>query len=237
MLIEAGQKTALTFYFNSDGVRHSWADMAKKKKRKNNNEKVFVGNYYDMVTWAANYRAHFPRPTYVFISAWEDSEFAYDPVAGKRTRLMPTPEQWAILCKQLHDSYPSAQLGFGEMGAQCYYLTDDRTCVPQEYTEEFGQLEPALRCGGRRCYCCLQAQRDYIERYYISLDRDIRRELGRLQTGLDKSYVGGYFYWHFNDDVLNKFTASKDPNNPEREELAREATDTLNKLISAFRDW
>lgn len=240
LLIRAGKETALTFYFNDDGERHTWFEYPKKK-RKGSDEEVSVGEHYSMLKWAEDYRDHFADAKYVFVSYYEDDHFADDPVTGRRTRIIPTPEKWAKIYAKLRGLYPQARFGFGEMGAQCYYLKNDRRpCPPREYDDAFHNLPRKRKCGDRRCECCLEAQREYVTRYYVEWDAAIRRELGRISpSGLDQLYIGGYFYWHFNDDVIDKITASNDSktSSGEKRKLLREAADTLDTLIAAFRRW
>lgn len=237
-LQRAGKATALTFYFNDDGVRHSWTDMTKRKDKMDAHP-VRVGPDHNMLTWAEHYKQLFPGTNYVFISSYEDDQFADEPRTGRRTRIIPSPDQWAYMFKRLHDFYPSARLGFGEMGAQCYYLLSDSNCVPQENNEDFEKIKANKKCGNRRCPCCLNAQRDYINRYYVTWNRDIPQRLDALVPGLGQSYVGGYFYWYFNSDVINKMVKSSKASTPanEKTKLRQEATDTLNSLIAAFRSW
>jgi len=49
----------------------------------------------------------------------------------------------------------------------------------------------------------------------------------------------GYFYWYFNQDVIDKITAGNDVSLPkkEREALAREAEQTRAALVRAFHQW
>jgi hypothetical protein len=245
---DAGKDTALTFYFNDDDVRHTWADGTKRESATSSKEVPF-GHHHSMLKWAKTYSKHFPKPKYVFVSYYEDDQFADEAGTGKRTRIIPAADKWASIFQRLHEDYQGANFGFGEMGAQCYFRVPAPACVPQENDEKFKALKAKQRCvlvkrgergDHRRCECCLDAQREYIARYYVDWDRDIRLELGRLSPeGLAKLYVGGYFYWHFNDDVINKITRSEDASTPteEKRKLKQEATDTLNALIAAFRKW
>lgn len=237
MLTDAGKETALTFYFNDDGVRHSWSD-ALKKARPGSDEEVSFGQYYSMLTWANDYSKYFKDAKYVFISYYEDDQFADEPGTDRRTRIIPAPDKWAEIFMRLHEIYPDARLGFGEMGPQCYYLKSDRNCILHENDDDYEHLPKKEKCPHRRCNCCLEAQKEYVNRYYVDWDAAIRRELrNRTPDGLDRRYVGGYFYWHFSGDVIDKITASKDPHTPkaEKKRLLQEATATLDALIAAFR--
>lgn len=248
VITEAGKDTAITFYFNDDGVRHTWPD-GKKKLNPGSSTDVLFGHHYSMLTWAETYRDHFPEVKYVFVSYYEDDQFADDPRADRRTRIIPTADVWASIFKRLRELYGQAQFGFGEMGSQCYFRVPDPSCTVQENNKKFAKLKPKKRCvlvkneetgEHRRCACCLNAQREYINRYYVNWDRDIRSALANLPpAGLDNLYIGGYFYWHFNDDVINKIAKSNEASTPAEEKrvLQKEATDTLNALIAAFRQW
>jgi hypothetical protein len=236
LLKRAGKKTAITFYFNEDGQRHSWTD-DNKRKNANDPTPVSFGKNHAMLTWAARYRDSFPDVDYVLISYYQDDNFAPDPYdPEKRTQIIPSPEGWAAIFGSLHDLYPNAKFGFGEMSPQCYYLKADKQCLPQEDDKQFEHLPKEKKCGDRRCDCCLKAQIEYIERYYLEWDKAISSKLG---PELAKRYVGGYFYWYFNEDVIDKITAGKDECLPkkDREALAREAEQTMAAFVRAFHRW
>jgi len=122
------------------------------------------------------------------------------------------------------------------MSPQCYYLKADKQCLPQEDDKQFEHLPKEEKCGDRRCDYCLKAQIEYIERYYLEWDKAISIQLG---PALAKLYVGGYFYWYFNEDVIDKITASNDGSLPEKERKAwiREAEQTRAALVRAFHQW
>lgn len=176
--------TALTFYFNDDedkqNNRHSW----KKKE-------------YSMTVWAEQFKQLFPEPTYIFISYYQDEEYAPD-----HTQITPSFTQWANIFQILHNSYPNSKLGFGEVGAQCHYLkTDTENTPPHEPDSEWENNIPNENKSDRRFINCVNDQPAYINRYYKNWNEGISNELAN--TPLKNLYVGGYFYWYFADDAVN----------------------------------
>lgn len=167
--------TALTFYYNSDTVNHGWTD-----DEKFNADGVLVkyGHYYDMLEWAGSYRRQLPDVDYVFLSYYEDDNEG----------VLPNRENMDVsgLVKSLVSlarMFGKAQFGFGEFAPQCNFEN----------------------CCKRKCRACANAQISYISRYYIDLDKIVRDALADPRSGWDRRrvYVGGYFYWYFNSDVVN----------------------------------
>jgi hypothetical protein len=233
LLKGAGCKTAVTFYFNDDGKRHSWSDETKRKDA-HNPQQVSFGEHHGMLSWATRYRDFFPEVDYVLVSYYQDDNFASDET-GKETPIVPTPSEWAAIFKQLHDLYPQARFGFGEMAPQCHYEPGDNKCEPKPIS--YTCMNDHNRV--RRCKCCLKAQPEYVQRYYLDWDKDIQGELEKAYgRELSNLYLGGYFYWYFNSDVINKFSESKDKTVPksERDALVREATSTRSALLRAFHN-
>ena len=195
-----GKKTAITFYFNDDDAgRHSWEDTTKKASKTNNAPTQF-GKNHSMLTWAEKYKNLFPELDYVFISYYEDDNFAKEQETNHRTPIVPTFSQWADIFKKLNGFYhPKSGFGFGEVAPQCRYRLLGKSCIPRE-DDEIWKMLPAKEKGDRSCPCCISAQPIYINRYYIDWDAGIRQELKGAE--LENHYVGGYFYWYFNDDVV-----------------------------------
>jgi hypothetical protein len=121
------------------------------------------------------------------------------------------------------------------MAPQCHYEPGDNKCEPKPIS--YTCMNANNRA--RRCKCCLKAQPEYVQRYYLDWDKDIQGELEKAYgRELSNLYLGGYFYWYFNSDVINKFSESKDKTVPksERDALVREATSTRSALLRAFHN-
>ena len=213
------KKTAITFYFNDDGDRHSWSEEGDDRE-------------YGMMKWLDSYKDKFPLVDYVLISYYADDNFAKDPASGRRTRISPSAEKWADIFKKIKDDYHIAQVGFGEVGAQCKYEKNDLDCVVLEEDEE-------KECEDRMCECCLTAQRNYASEYYAALNAGIRRALSRYSPEYERAFAGGYFYWHFSDDVINKLAAAKKKRegSKERQKLEQPALATRHTLLEAYKTW
>jgi hypothetical protein len=208
-------KTALTFYFNDDGERHSWSDIKDDQE-------------YSVMTWLSKYKSTFPHVDYVLISFWPDDNFAKDEKTGLRTSIRPTAGRWAQIFKQIQHDYPEAKVGFGEVGVQCKYRKN--SCVPLE--------DAKGDCKDRNCDCCLKAQKTSAQEYYGVLDRSIRSLLSNeYGSKYGQAFIGGYFYWQFNDDVINKLAAAKREGNlNKRRLLEQQATATRDAILNAYYD-
>lgn len=214
-----GKKTAITFYFNDDGERHSWSDRLDDPE-------------YSMLKWLNSYKDKFPDVDYVFISYWADDNFANVPAGGGRTRITPTAEKWAAIFKQIKDDYKKAQVGFGEVGAQCKYRKNDSSCTVLEDSKK-------SQCKDRKCDCCLSAQKDYAREYYDVLNSKIRETLAtKYSPNYEQAFVGGYFYWQFNSDVINKLAAAKKETDlKKKQKIEAPAIATRQVLIDAYKGW
>lgn len=214
------KRTAITFYFNDDGERTSLSNIKDDPQ-------------YSMMKWLKDYKDMFPQVDYVFISFYSDDNFAYDPQLNAATPIKPSNEKWASIFKTVKDYYPCAQVGFGEVGAQCNYKKDGSPRC--NVLEDANQSE----CKDRKCDCCLKAQRDYIREYYQDRDEGIRSALKKNYSDFyEQAFVGGYFYWHFNPDVINKIAKAKKEKNPKKkEEIERPAIVTRQALLDAYKTW
>src|SRR6185436_18389941 len=106
--------------------------------------------------------------------------------------------QWANIFREMHRYYPNAQVGFGEVAPQCHYDPDNHDCIPQEIEDICDGDDGSFR----GCRCCVDAQPIYIKRYYEEWEEKIRKNL--RDSGLERIYVGGYFYWYFYNDVVDQ---------------------------------
>lgn len=194
--IKPSAVTAVTYYFNDDDDgKHSWTE--DKKVNLQTGKLESFGHEYGMMKWAEECRAMFADVNYIFISYYQDDNYAGEGAA--RAPIIPDRSRWAEIFRKLHGWYPQARLGFGEAGPQCYYLKKDPHCVLHEDNDSWEELPSAKKCEDRACSCCKAAQRNYVTQYYQDWDTEIRTALGA-----DSSfYVGGYFYWHFRPDGLN----------------------------------
>lgn len=235
-------KTAVTFYFNDEGNQpgdhHSYSD-----------------SRYAMRKWIDDGQNFFKKVDYVFISYYEDDNFDYYLMpGGERIHKPIIPEftKWAEIFKQIGDNYPEAKFGFGEFGPQCHYRVNDsgarcevvgekEDSCPKAATksaEDFSDKIPGLK--KRLCNCCLENQIPYINRYYSIWDREISLAIRKkYDVGAAARFAGGYFYWHFNPDVLDKFTFAKMDKYPEQERNVRriEAENTLNELKKEYKNY
>lgn len=166
--------TALTFYYNSDTVNHGWTN---DKKRNADGALEAYGHNYDMLEWARAYRRRLPDVDYVFLSYYEDDN---EGVLPNRSNMDVTGLVKSLV--SLAGMFGTAKFGFGEFAPQCKF--ED--------------------CSRRKCRACANAQVSYIRRYHNDLDKLVRDVLAAPGSGWDsrRVYVGGYFYWYFNSDVI-----------------------------------
>ena len=176
--IKPDARTALTFYYNSDTVNHGWT---RDLKLNAEGKLVEYGHSYDLLEWVRDQRDLLPDVDYVFLSYYEDDNVGVRPNRNDMnvSGIVKTLVDLARL-------FGTAQFGFGEFAPQCNFDNVD--------------------CPGRKCRQCADAQVSYIRRYYIDLDNLVRAELTKPESGWskDRVYVGGYFYWYFNSDVIRK---------------------------------
>ena len=228
-----GGRTALTLYFNQDiDGNHSWEDGVKKTSRKDKNS-ITYGENYGMFNWWNAFKGKFkdkptddfPNIDYLLVSYWQDDNFNV------------LPGKWVDIFSQLNKDLPTAKLGFGEVGVQCYTncgMHGKNVCEAPKDGKRVIDYQK------RRCLCCLQSQDIYIKRYYAEWDRDIRRMISDSENeNFRNKFIGGYFYWQFNDDVLNKFfNADKhSTKQSEGDALKAEAEETLQSLLSTYIQW
>lgn len=184
---------------------------------------------------------------YVLISYYEDDNF-YTAADGGRFPIRPDENRWAQIFRRLKTSFTArTKFGFGEVCPQCYYRQSDRNC--QRVLDIHGNAaeKSANNCTPqnpkdwevRRCVCCLKAQKNYIERYYLEWDTQIRRALETTDAALGRNYVGGYFYWQYNDDVINKsvYADDTDIDRQIRRKLREEAVAAQSFLTDAYQRW
>lgn len=243
-------RTAVTFYFNDDGEHHSYPPQTPSAAE------------YSMLTWIDAGQASFKNIDYVFISYYEDDNFDnYLTENGTFVRKPIRPEftKWADIFSRIKTNYPSAKFGFGEFGPQCHYpLSDscedvidpnnykdpdkpteaaDNTC-PKAFTRSAWNFHDESGSLWKRiCRCCTKKQAPYISRYYSNWDPAIKTALNdKYSSALASDFVGGYFYWHFNPDVIDKLTFANVNNYPPDEKNQRkiEAQETLNAIKNAY---
>lgn len=163
------------------------------KKYNKRGELISYGSQYSMLEWARNYREKLPDVDYVLISYYEDDNEGVRPNRSD----MDIKGLIKNLVK-LASMFRNAKIGFGEFGPQCN------------------------TCKDRKCAACLSDQVSFIQRYYVELDKQIRKALRNSDSGWDarRDYIGGYFYWYFKQDVVNQ-------RNPE----------TIDAFKKAFANW
>ncbi len=243
-----GKPTALTLYFNDDGDGQTSYSEELKREKTGSDKWVKFGVEHSMFKWIETYKDYFPTVDYVLISYYEDDNF-YRDAQGNRHPITPTAEQWARIFKRLKNSFSGkTKFGFGEVGPQCHYRREDTSeCRVLDIYNKDSTDSSKNNCtrkndpkwNVRRCHCCLEAQKKYIIRYYSDCDKKILDALQKADADLAKNYVGGYFYWHYNDDVINKFVYAEDTDIDEkiRRKLKAEAEKTQSVLVNAFNDW
>lgn len=161
----------------------------------------------------------------MLISYWQDDNFEV------------LPAEWFSIFSRLHGDSPGAKLGFGEVGVQCY-----KECKPggKDTCEAKEDGKKYIKHLKRRCQCCLDSQKPYVYRYYSEWNKEIRRltENDGDENFKDK-FVGGYFYWQFNDDVLNKFVWATEESTKKSEQgaLKTEAEETFQNLLNIYQEW
>lgn len=129
-----GVKTALTLYYNDDGVEghQCWPDKS-------------YGPEYAMFTWVNKYIADTnmkEKLDYVFVSFYEDD----------CPDLKKDPQTWVNLFKRLSVIFPNAKVGFGEFGPQCPMcrardcrrcIADQKEFIPRYYKTYNSLIKPA----------------------------------------------------------------------------------------------
>jgi hypothetical protein len=184
-------KTAFTFYFNDDDAgKISYTDDPKRSEKTGKLEQY--GPEYSMMKWAKDCKSIFAGADYIFISYYQDDNYFND------EQIVPDFYRWASIFQKLNGYYPNACLGFGEVGAQCYYETNDTS--PCTTRQNLGTACHSENDIYRGCPCCIKAQPEYITRYYDTWHHGIPAALGPLAN----KYVGGYFYWYFSDDIVDQ---------------------------------
>lgn len=140
----------------------------------------------DMMKWIKKGGGKFKDVDYVLLSYYpddnDDIELNFD--------------GWNTVFTLIRNNYKkTTKFGIGEMGTHCKIKKCDRGDVCEKSEDN-----PA-ECN-RNSSCCRKAQIKIITDYYSTLDRNIRRAL--QNTDLQKQFIGGYFYWFYSEDVINK---------------------------------
>ena len=212
-------KTSLTFYFNDDGKRHNWMEKGEEDYKPDNAE-------YSMRKWVRENGKNFPNLDYSFVSYYSDDNWHTNPATKRREPIIPSAKDWAVMFKEMRANYSRAAVGFSEVGPQCHYKKiRGGKFIPTEFEDESS-------CEDRTCKPCQDDQPKSITDHYLRLDKEVLNLVGN-------NFVGGYFYWNYNIDVINKIIYANALNNPKNTRLLRfnEAEATRNSLIDAFRKW
>lgn len=118
--IDPNALTALTFYYNDDGVHYGWTD----DKKGVDGKPAAYGRNYSMTEWAKEQKAFLPDVDYVLLSYYEDDN---DEVLPNRKKMDVTGLVNRL--KQLAGFFPAkTQFGFGEFAPQCH-ACEDRRCA------------------------------------------------------------------------------------------------------------
>ena len=188
---EASRKqTAITILYNNDGSEH-----------------CYTLPQYEMYDWARKYIDPVVRENidYVLLSYYENK---MDCPGLKQDALT-----FVNVFKNLaaRTMFPNAKMGFGEVGykATCpenvKKRPNDNKCIVGD-----SRCRPNKMCIG---------QAAYIRKYYQTLTTEIRTLLAceRLNKRNEKlpNFIGGYFYWFFNQDMTGR-TEKGDSSNQQR---------------------
>lgn len=188
--------TALTLYFYTNRNEQCWPGELVDRDC----DKFSVrGQDYEMLKWLRDNHLTGPaadfHPTYVLLSVYED-----DCRDNDCNDLDLPASTWVNIFEQIQGAFRGSQVGFGETGTHC------TTCDGKQ-----------LRRGDD---ACVRLQRANVRKHYGELHREITELI--KSGGREVDYVGGYFYWFFDTDMVK--TGSR--NRP-----------ALDELISAVEGW
>jgi hypothetical protein len=199
---ERQKKTALTVYYNDDGEN----DCLPGHKEP-----------YAMLTWArADYIPAEVKDNlnYVLISYYENKKDC--------PGLKQEAKDFVKTFGDLAGIFRHAKLGFGEVGYKATCPEDDN-----DDSTRVNSLE--CICGKASCpskdYCIGQA--NYLTKYYLTFNRNIIDELKRQKAPF--SFVGGYFYWYFVQDMTGKNQTGDDANQKRNRAILKQAMNSTIK--------
>ncbi len=188
--------TALTLYFYTNKNPHCWPhELVDRDCNKFN----VSGQDYEMLKWLGDNHMTEPaanfHPTYVFLSVYED-----DCRDDDCNDIDLSPSAWLDIFEQIQGEFEGAQVGFGEVGTHCTDCDGNRL--------------------GRGDKECVKLQRANVHKHYGDLQREITALI--KSSGRKVNYVGGYFYWFFDTDMVSSSSSNKP---------------ALKELISALDSW
>jgi hypothetical protein len=142
---------------------------------------------YEMFTWADKYlkpQANHLKFDYVLFSFYKDD----------CQKAVTDADLWARTFAKLSRNFTvdgnTPKVGFGEVAPQCYCLLG-------------ANGEPEKDDNIRRlAACCRPDQRVYVRAYYQTLHQQIKDAIGKMD-GAKPNYVGGFFYWYFQQDATD----------------------------------
>jgi hypothetical protein len=219
-------RTAVTYYFNDDGIencaegRHSYECKGDEPQ-------------YGMGKWIKEGGAKWHNIDYILISYYPDNNFYtlkendkdhYNPkTPDKEIPLELSAKEWVKLFSDSKLLYgDKTKFGIGESGTNRSFAE----CQDKSSCEPINVNYTCKRSGG----CCLDTQVKVIQDDYVRLDNEIRAEITSGKNLLDTDFVGGYFYWHYSPDVINKLTDGTD-------DERTQADATNQAIINAYRSW
>lgn len=153
---------------------------------------------YEMNDWANQYLVRELRNgvDLVLLSYYENTQDC--PQVGR------SAEQLVLVLSALRKNLFTGEqttFGFGEIG---YKQTCYRTDKPEKEIDDEARVDNPV---------CQSGQQVYVDRYYESLDRDLRTALANYQppAGIKPvRFMGGYFYWYFLQDMVLSGNAESD---------------------------
>lgn len=188
--------TALTLYFYTKENRHCWPEELVDRDC---NKFNVQGQDFEMMKWLGDNLQTDPaidfKPTYVLLSVYED-----DCRDDDCNDIDLSASKWLSLFEQIQRAFPDAQVGFGEVGTHC------TECDGSELDR--GDDD------------CVDLQRANVRKHYGDLQREITELI--KSSGSKVNYVGGYFYWFFDTDMVGGRFGNKP---------------ALKELISAINSW
>jgi hypothetical protein len=180
------KKTAITLLYNSEGSRN-----------------CYTIPEYEMFDWAGKIdREVRENVNYVLLSYYENQEDC----PGLKQDAAAFIETFKHLAQE--DMFPKAKMGFGEVGYKASCPKNRKDFEDDKRPDDNKCIFGDPRCNPDRM--CI-GQEAYIRKYYGTLNTEIKAGLNKPGEKLP-GFVGGYFYWYFNWDMVGRNKRGDDSN-------------------------
>jgi hypothetical protein len=183
--INTDLKVAMTLYYNDNDGFYKGDDRVGRKCWEHAEDKM-----QDWASYLRNEPKFKKGLDYLFISFYQDNCFDEKKpvILGNdiKANIEKDSDHWIEIFTKLSEGFDKAKVGFGEFAPECKFAA----CNYKPECEE-----EKCKSRNRKCPECINAQTPYILRYY-------REYHSRIKEKAPK-YVGGYFYWTYNQDVVH----------------------------------